>query len=100
MPSQTVSYRQQTRPGRLTGRGTAWRSWDKVPVVVDLAHADGRVTVDVPGRADGFNGDQVCVTYRLGGEQFIRWFPISDVRRVAPVEDDPSSGIVSSPDAP
>lgn len=53
----------------------------------------------MPGRADGFNGDQVCVTYRLGGEQFIRWFPISDVRRVAPVEDDSVSGIVS-PEAP
>lgn len=39
--NRTVSHSKQTRPGRLTGRGTAWLSWDKVPVVVDLAHADG-----------------------------------------------------------
>ena len=87
MPRDT-SYAAQSRPGRLTGTGTVWRSLAKVPVLVDVAHADGRVTRDVRGRADGFNGGLVCVTYRLDTEQFIRWFPASDVRRAPIVADD------------
>ena len=95
MSEPSAAYRRQTWPGRLTGRGTAWRALNRVQVLVDVAHADGRVTADVPGRADGFNGDQVCVTYWLDGEQFIRWFPAADVRRAMPSEDTRGAGIVA-----